>query len=139
MPGLTEAEQTLIREKAIADAQRMVATQSYPIPSPAQFTLPHHSPVLPQHQSTIDRVRRHARKLSAKMGYGGAPVLNDEYASRPIVYPGADDRYDEGGLGIRGDTARGPLLAAQSRDSVTLHGGSEGSLQSDDKEALPRL
>lgn len=70
------------------------------------------------------------------MGYGG-DTIDDEYASRPIVNSG-ESQYGGSGLGIHGAIANGPVYASQSKDSVTLNGGSEDSFNSD-KDASLRL
>lgn len=71
------------------------------------------------------------------MGYHD--VEEEEFANRPIVRPGEDDDDElvRMGLGIGvGVTKRQPF-ANQSRDSVTL-GGSEGSLQHNEKELFEK-
>ncbi|KAF2103431.1 hypothetical protein NA57DRAFT_52952 [Rhizodiscina lignyota] len=91
LPGLTEDEQTFIREKAVDDAARMFAnspnTQAthpsfpdYQIPAPRSSpSLPHFSSPLPGHQRRMSRVVGHARKLSASfMGVDSAAVSDEE-------------------------------------------------------------
>lgn len=92
-------------------------------PAPPEFRTAPDSPVSEQHRRRVNGWRQHARRLSSKMGYGGGPMEKH------------GDEVFEGHGGI----AKMPLCTARSRDSITLHGGSDHSLQLHEKEAPPRL